>query len=69
MKRERNETIATKGFNSLILDFVFDELKEFNLPAYVSGRVLNDGWYAGRWSAENIETAIDAFMAGTLDYN
>ena len=67
MIKERNEIIAVKGFNRLILDFVFKE--EMNLPAYVSGRVLCDGWYAGRWNAETIESAINAFLAGTLEYN
>ena len=69
MKRELNETLATKGFNCLVLDYVFEELKEFGLPAYVSGRVLNDGWYAGHWHADTVETAIDSFLNGTLNYN
>ena len=62
MMREKNECIARKGFASLILDYEFSA--NDLLPAYVSCRVLIDGWYNGSITAESREAAIEKFYAG-----
>lgn len=58
-----NEVIDTKAFAALILDYEFLE-SPFDLPPYVSGRVLFDGVYHASITAESREEMIEKFRSG-----
>ena len=58
-----NECIDSKAFAALILDYEFLE-SPFDLPPYVSGRVLFDGVFHAYITAENREDMIRKFRNG-----
>ena len=64
MLREKNECIAAKAFAALILDYEFPANKEWNIPAYVSCRVLIEDLYQTTIHAETREKAIEIFNSG-----
>jgi len=59
-----NECIDTKAFAALILDYEFLESPGFDLPPYVSGRVLFDGVWHANIAAENRTELIEKFRSG-----
>ena len=60
----KNECIDSKAFAALILDYEFAEDKNLGWPAYVSCRVLIDGWKRGDIVAANRQEAIEKFRRG-----
>jgi hypothetical protein len=64
MLREKNECIATKAFAALILDYEFPANEEWNIPAYVSCRILIEDLYKTTIHAETREKAIEIFKSG-----
>ena len=65
MKREMNLCIDSKAFASLILDYEYPADESFNLPAYVSCRILIEDLFYTRIHAENREKAIEIFRSGS----
>ena len=61
MLQPKNECIASRAFASLILDYEFEEDKYFNLPAYVSCRILVEDLFQERITAATREEAIEKF--------
>lgn len=58
---EPNQVIAQKVFASLILDYQYEGNTTFNFPPVVGCRVLIDGYFCARFTAETIEEAIEKF--------
>ena len=61
MLREKNECIAARAFASLILDYEFPAIPEWDIPASVSCRVLIEDVCYDHIHAETREKAIEAF--------
>lgn len=55
------DVIAQKLFAVLVLDYQAPAIESLNLPAVVGCRVLIDGYFHSRFTAENIEKAIEHF--------
>lgn len=55
------DVIARKLFVTLVLDYQAPEIESLNMPAVVGCRVLIDGYFHSRFTAENIEKAIEIF--------
>lgn len=65
MKYPKNECIDVKAFGALILDYEYQEDREYNFPAYVSCRVLVEDLWQADIVAETREDAIKKFRSGT----
>lgn len=64
MMNPKNECIDSIAFAALILDYEFAEDKSLGWPAYVSCRVLIDGWKRGDIVAGSRHEAIEKFRHG-----
>lgn len=62
---EKNEIIARKVFATLVLDYDFPAFGD--IPAYVSCRVLHDGYFVSRMHAGSVDEAIERFYRGDYE--